>query len=80
MTTEEKKAFEKEMLEIYGINLKITDEDGEELIAKFRNSESYKEHIARAKELLSKARFPKGLFEQFGLPRPKFGQEIEVAM
>ena len=50
------------------------------VVAKFRDSESYKKKIARAKESLSKARFPKGLFEQFGLPRPKFGQEIEVAM
>ena len=47
---------------------------------KKRKSEGYKNKIARAKESLSKARFPKGIFEQLGIPRPNFGQEIETTL
>ena len=58
----------------------IKEKKTNDTITKFRNSEGYKKKIARANESLSKARFPKGIFEQLGIPRPNFGQEIETPL
>jgi len=77
MTTEEKKAFEKEIWDKYKIKMSFSEEKQpfNEKVNKF-----FDDKLAKADETLSKVHFSKGLFEQFGLPRPKFGQEIEVAM
>ena len=60
--------------------MNLKEKKTNDTITKFRNSEVYKKKISRAKESLSKARFPKGIFEQLGIPRPNFGQEIETTL
>ena len=75
MTTEEKRAFEKSVWNKYKIKMTFSDKEQpfNEKVNKY-----FDDKLAKANDTLSKVRIPKGLFEQFGLPHPKFGQEIET--
>ena len=74
MTTEEKKAFEKEIWDKYKIKMSFSEEKQP---FNEKVNKCFEDKLAKSKETLRKVKFNKGLFEQNGLTRTKFGQEIE---